>query len=59
VTAAIRSDGEARLGKSGRLLIRQSGTEPLIRVMGECDDEQLVRTVVGDIVRVIEKACAA
>ena len=58
VTAAIQ-DGEARLGKSGRLLIRKSGTEPLIRVMGECEDEKLVRTVVGDIVRVIEKASAA
>lgn len=58
VASAIQ-DGEARLGKSGRLLIRKSGTEPLIRVMGECDDEKLIKLVVGDIVKVIEKACAA
>jgi len=58
VATAIQ-EGEARLGNNGRLLIRKSGTEPLIRVMGECDDEKLVNTVVSDIVRVIEKACAA
>jgi phosphoglucosamine mutase len=58
VASAIQA-GEARLGNNGRLLIRKSGTEPLIRVMGECDDEKLVNTVVSDIVRVIEKACAA
>ena len=38
--------------------IRKSGTEPLIRVMAEGDDEKLVKTVVGDIVKVLEKACA-
>ncbi|MEQ1755605.1 MAG: phosphoglucosamine mutase [Micropepsaceae bacterium] len=58
VASAIQ-DGEARLGKTGRLLIRKSGTEPLIRVMGECDNEKLIKTVVGDIVKVIEKACVA
>ncbi len=58
VASAIEA-GKARLGGAGRLLIRKSGTEPLIRVMGECDDEKLIKIVVGDIVRVIEKACAA
>jgi len=58
VTAAIQ-DGEARLAKSGRLLIRKSGTEPVIRVMAEGDDEKLVKTVVGDIVKVLEEASAA
>jgi phosphoglucosamine mutase len=58
VATAIQ-DGEARLAKSGRLLIRKSGTEPLIRVMAEGDDEKLVKTVVGDIVKVLEKTCAA
>ncbi len=58
VTAAIQ-DGEARLAKCGRLLIRKSGTEPVIRVMAEGDDEKLVKTVVGDIVKVLEKASAA
>ncbi len=58
VATAIQ-DGEARLGAKGRLLIRKSGTEPLIRVMAEGDDEKLVKTVVGDIVKVLEKTCAA
>jgi phosphoglucosamine mutase len=58
VATAIEN-GEARLAKSGRLLIRKSGTEPLIRVMAEGDDEKLVKMVVGDIVKVLEKACAA
>jgi phosphoglucosamine mutase len=55
VATAIK-DGEARLTNKGRLLIRKSGTEPLIRVMAEGDDERLVTTVVGDIVKVLEKA---
>jgi phosphoglucosamine mutase len=58
VATAIK-DGEARLVGKGRLLIRKSGTEPLIRVMAEGDDEKLVTTVVGDIVKVLEKACVA
>jgi phosphoglucosamine mutase len=58
VATAIQ-DGEARLANKGRLLIRKSGTEPLIRVMAEGDDEKLVTTVVGDIVKVLEKTCAA
>ncbi|MCB8828377.1 phosphoglucosamine mutase, partial [Escherichia coli] len=41
-------DARDRLGKSGRLVIRPSGTEPLIRVMAEGDDSQLVDTVVND-----------
>jgi phosphoglucosamine mutase len=41
--------GEAKLGKEGRLLIRKSGTEPVIRVMGEGDDRQKVEAVVDDI----------
>lgn len=45
--------GEEKMGESGRLVIRASGTEPLIRVMGECDDEKLVHDVVGDIAEVI------
>lgn len=57
VTAAIR-DGEDRLGKNGRLVIRPSGTEPLIRVMAEGDDEKLVGQVVGDIIAALEKVAA-
>jgi phosphoglucosamine mutase len=52
VKAAIE-DARARLGQSGRLVIRPSGTEPLIRVMAEGDDPKLVETVVDDIVGVI------
>ncbi len=43
------AEGEARFGASGRLLIRKSGTEPLLRVMGECEDAALLKQVVGDI----------
>lgn len=48
--------GEQRLGKSGRLVIRASGTEPLIRVMAEGEDEGLVQAVVDDIVTALEQA---
>ena len=48
--------GEARLNGSGRLLIRKSGTEPLIRVMAECTDEVLLRDVVEGIVAAVEAA---
>ena len=48
--------GEARLNGSGRLLIRKSGTEPLIRVMAECSDEGLLREVVDGIVAAVEAA---
>ena len=51
------AQGEARLGPAGRLLIRKSGTEPVIRVMAEGEDEALISAVVGDIVGVIEHAC--
>ncbi|WP_422019906.1 phosphoglucosamine mutase [Pyruvatibacter mobilis] len=46
--------GTQALGNSGRLVIRKSGTEPLIRVMAEGDDEALVTRVVNDICTVIE-----
>jgi phosphoglucosamine mutase len=48
------AEGEARLGAQGRVLIRKSGTEPVIRVMAEGDDPALVDRVVGDIVSAIE-----
>ncbi|MGZ5861903.1 MAG: phosphoglucosamine mutase [Methyloceanibacter sp.] len=57
VRRAIDS-GNSRLGKSGRLVIRPSGTEPVIRVMGEGDDERLVNTVVSDIVHALTDAAA-
>ena len=42
-----------RLGPEGRLLIRPSGTEPLIRVMAEGDDQELVTSVVNDLAEMI------
>jgi phosphoglucosamine mutase len=50
--------GNARLGAHGRILVRKSGTEPLIRVMAEGEDETLVRAVVRDIANAIEEAAA-
>jgi phosphoglucosamine mutase len=57
VTRAI-ADAEVRLGKAGRILVRKSGTEPLIRVMAEGDDSDLVRTVVDQIIEAIPRAAA-
>ncbi|WP_395176292.1 phosphoglucosamine mutase [Roseibium alexandrii] len=57
VKSAIE-DGEARLGTSGRLVIRASGTEPLIRVMAEGDDADLVKQVVNDIAGVVASSAA-
>ncbi|MBV8119089.1 MAG: phosphoglucosamine mutase [Alphaproteobacteria bacterium] len=53
------TDGEARLGVTGRLVIRRSGTEPVIRVMAEGEDEELVVSVVEGICGVIRAAMAA
>ena len=47
---------EKKLGPAGRLLIRPSGTEPLIRVMAEGDDEIAVRTAVDEICSALEAA---
>jgi len=60
--AAVRKAIDAgleRLGSNGRLVIRPSGTEPVIRVMAEGDDERLVHQVVGDIVEAVRKAVQA
>ena len=55
VKKAIQA-GEKRLGDSGRLLIRASGTEPLIRVMAEGEDEALIAEVAADIAQAVERA---
>ncbi|WP_407519528.1 phosphoglucosamine mutase [Methylobacterium oryzisoli] len=47
-----------RLGNAGRLVIRPSGTEPVIRVMAEGDDRTLVTEVVDEVVEALRKAAA-
>jgi phosphoglucosamine mutase len=54
VVRAMR-DGEARLNGQGRLVIRKSGTEPVIRVMAEGDDEAVVDGVVNGIAEAIRR----
>ncbi len=58
VQACITANEQRILGK-GRILIRKSGTEPLIRVMAECEDPDLLADVVQDIVAAVEKATLA
>jgi phosphoglucosamine mutase len=55
VQAAI-ADAEAKLVGKGRLLIRKSGTEPLVRVMAECEDADLLTQVVDGIGAEVEAA---
>src|ERR1700750_3414950 len=57
VKSAI-SDGERRLNGHGRLLIRSSGAEPVIRVMGEGEDRVLVEDLVDTIVSALGQAAA-
>jgi phosphoglucosamine mutase len=53
---AVIDDARRRLGNQGRLVIRPSGTEPLIRVMAEGDDGGLVNEVVDEIVAAVGRA---
>ncbi len=58
VIAAIKA-AEARLGNSGRVLLRLSGTEPLVRVMAEGEDEAAVKQIVSGLCDTIQSAAAA
>ena len=60
-TSAVRAcidAAHARLGDRGRLLVRASGTEPVIRVMVEADDDVLLNLVLDDVVGAIESCHA-
>ena len=52
-------DGEKRLNGAGRIVIRKSGTEPVIRIMAEGEDQGLVETIVNDIVSSVTDASKA
>ncbi len=52
VQAAVQSASE-KLGEGGRILVRPSGTEPLIRVMAEAESEEVCRSLVDGIIAVI------
>jgi len=56
---SVIAAGEKRLHGQGRLLVRASGTEPVIRVMGEGDDRDLVEDVVDGVVSALGRAAAA
>lgn len=49
---------EKTLANDGRLLVRESGTEPLIRIMAEGDNKNLIESVVDDLCTVIERVAA-
>lgn len=55
VKSAIK-DAETRLNGHGRLLVRPSGTEPVIRVMGEGDDRDLIEDVVETVIAAVSRA---
>jgi phosphoglucosamine mutase len=56
VVQRVLQEAKVKLGDTGRLVIRPSGTEPVIRIMGEGDNADLVEAVVNDIVEVLEGA---
>ena len=53
---AVVKNAEASLIGNGRLLIRKSGTEPLIRIMVEANDEALLMQVAEDVSQAVRKA---
>ena len=51
---SVATDGEKRLEGKGRILLRKSGTEPLIRVMVECQDAELAQQCAEEIAEVVK-----
>lgn len=58
IVVRAKEDAERALGKDGRVLLRPSGTEPVLRVMVEGRDEARVRQLAGDIAGAVERAAA-
>lgn len=56
---AALAEGETLLGDSGRVLVRESGTEPIVRVMVEGPNEQVLQTCVSHIVKVVRDELGA
>ena len=54
ITEYVRSLGE-KLGKEGRILVRESGTEPVIRVMAEAKTDSLCKDIVNQIIEKIKE----
>ena len=59
VMASIQEASKTLEGAGGRLLIRKSGTEPLVRVMAECDDMILMKKAVQGVLDALEKSDAS
>jgi phosphoglucosamine mutase len=53
IKAAVKA-AEAKLGDQGRVLLRASGTEPLVRVMVEAQSDNLANEIASDLVKVVE-----
>ncbi len=58
VVRQMIEDVNGRLGDSGRLVVRASGTEPVIRVMAEGDDPGMVTAIVDDLIAALSDAPA-
>jgi phosphoglucosamine mutase len=56
VVAKVISAAKARLGRRGRLIVRPSGTEPLIRIMGEAEDKDLVDSLLDEVCEAVARA---
>jgi len=54
VQAAVKSVTEA-LGETGRILVRESGTEPVVRVMVEAESKDICQKYVDQVVGIIKK----